>query len=189
MIDRDRFAFRGGDTIGARTDHFGGCPGCPGARLERGQRRAADAIRHQHRNLAATDVPLGLGRQAQCGRSLDAIVIDLDRPANGLHLNAKLAGHAAGQLGRDMGQLTDHADTDAGNLHLGEFEGVGIDDLSLLDVGLAAPEQIGLGEMIGEGLAASANLGRTVRSTFRIAQVGVGLARQEWAAATTALGW
>ncbi len=86
-----------------------------------------------------------------------------------------------------MGQLANHTGTDLREFHLGELEGVGIHDLALFRIGLAAPEQVGLREVIGERIAAPAHLGGALRGLFRVAQMRIGLASQERAAAAHAI--
>jgi hypothetical protein len=72
--------------------------------------------------------------------------------------DADALGHLPGELVRDVAQHRDDALADRGHRHLRELEAEAADDVRLLVVGLAVPEERRLREVLGEFLRLAAHL-------------------------------
>ena len=123
-------------------------------------RGAAHAVRDEQGHTAPLERLLARGVKAQ-GRVFVEAAHGFGQFAGTLLLgegDAELVGHGLGQFGINAGQQVHDALADVGAHHLGEFEGEGVDDVLLLGLGLAQPEEPGMREVVGEGGAALADL-------------------------------
>ena len=76
----------------------------------------------------------------------------------GISRMPKPGRHGLGQLACDVHQTRDHALANRRRLHARQLEAERVDDVLLLDVGLAVPEQRRLRVVIGEPLGLAAHL-------------------------------
>ena len=82
---------------------------------------------------------------AGVGGVLVADVLGLGGGRQGVDVEPEAVADPPGEIGVDVHEAAHHALDHAGHLHLAELERVGVDDVVLLDVGHAVPEQGRLG--------------------------------------------